>query len=124
MQSFPAASWSGDEQLLWINGKPDDRLELGFKLGEAGSFELSGVFTTAPDFGIVDIYLDDAVLVKSLDLFRSGSDQTVGTVTHSLGTPTLEAGKHRLSIVIRGIDKDAIQNHGFGLDYLRFNKSH
>ena len=54
METFNG-SWSNDEHLWWINGKPGDKLALPVEVDRAREYELVGFFTRAPDYGIFKI---------------------------------------------------------------------
>jgi tetratricopeptide (TPR) repeat protein len=122
MTDFKASTWSGDKQLLWINGAKDDELKVGFQVETTGRFAISAVFTTAFDYGIVDLYLDEQIMSEALDLFRPGDISTVNTLEHPLGAHLLKAGKHQIRIVLKGSHPDAVNHHGFGMDYVSFQQ--
>lgn len=122
MTDFKASTWSGDKQLLWIDGAKNDELKVGFQVETTGRFAISAVFTTAFDYGIVDLYLDEQIVSEALDLFRPGDISTVNTLDHPLGTHLLKAGKHQIRVVLKGSHPDAVNHHGFGLDYVTFQQ--
>ena len=112
------AQWSGNQQLWWYEGKEGDSFVVEFEVPYQAAFELSGNFTTAVDYGIVEIALDDQVIVEKLDLFS----KTIGvTGDRQLGVFDLESGKHRLTIKSIGTNPEALSKYMFGLDYLRLN---
>jgi len=122
MTEFNAATWSQDEQLLWMGGTSGDELELGFRVQNAGQFDVSAVFTTASDYGIVNLYFDDELVAESLDLFRPGDVTTVANLHQSLGMHRLEEGKHRIRVVMKDCHPEAVDRFGFGLDFVEFKR--
>ncbi|GAA1624053.1 hypothetical protein GCM10009744_09300 [Kribbella alba] len=107
------ANWSNGSQ-LWIHGtKAGDKVVLEFAVPTTGSYKLSTVLTKAADYGIADISVDGNNPVSFDGYVAAGvTTQKVG-----LGTATLAAGKHQLSIALTGKNAAAI---GFlvGVDLL------
>jgi len=117
MTGFPG-SWSNDAHLWWINVKPGDKLELAFPVREAGRYRLGMQLTMAPDYGIVQLYLDGQKLGDPLDLYRKAVRAT-GLL--AMGKHDLTAGDHRLTVEIVGANDQAIKSYMFGLDYLKLD---
>ncbi len=117
MNAFTKDRWSGGKQLFWSAAKPGDRLELTFAVGAKASYTLAAAFTMARDYGIVRVHLDDAPLGGPLDLYNFPDVLSTGAL--SLGSRTLEAGMHRLSLEITGANPAALGGDKLGLDYLR-----
>ncbi len=112
--------WSNDAHLWWIDAKPGDRLDLAVPVKEAGKFKLSMQFTKAPDYGIVQMYLDGQKLGGALDLYHPSVIPS-GPVT--LGEFSLTPGQHKLAVEILGANEKAIRNYMFGLDYLKLESN-
>lgn len=114
MSGFKADRWSGDAQLWWTGGKPGDRLTLPLEISEAGTYAISAVFTKAPDYGQVRIWLDQThELIRSLDLYAPGV-RTTGVV--ELGSHTLPAGVHKFQIDLLDKNPQALPRFMAGLD--------
>jgi hypothetical protein len=117
IQETPQFKWSGSKQLWWRDGKPGDKLVLGFAVEKAGRYTLTAALTKAVDYGIVRLTLDETPLGEPLDLFNNA----VTTKTCPLGTHQLSAGQHQLTVEITGSNPKAVQRHMFGLDYLKLD---
>lgn len=117
MTGFPG-QWSGDAHLWWIEAKPGDKLELALPVKKAGNWKLSAQFTKAPDYGIVQLYLDGRKLGKPIDLYHPS---VISTGPSILFASDLSAGDHKLTVEITGANDKAIKSYMFGLDYLRLD---
>jgi WD40 repeat protein/tetratricopeptide (TPR) repeat protein len=116
MVSFGKDKWSGGQHLLWMDAKPGNQLKLEFDINNAGDYKVETVFTTAPDFAIVDLKLNSVVVSKGIDLYRPNAVGTTGKL--ELGTHTLKAGRQQLVIEIKGANVSSTKKHGIGIDYL------
>lgn len=116
MTAFKQDRWSGGEQLFWTDAVPRARLDLEFDVPEAGLFKVAAVLTTARDYSIVNLLLDDQALCQPLDLFNAPDVRTTGLL--EFGTRELSAGKHRLTLETIGANPAAVKRYMVGLDYL------
>jgi hypothetical protein len=107
---------SEDRQLWWTGAKPGDKLVLALPVKKSGSFDLEAQFVKAVDYGIVQLYLDDAKLGGPIDLYNDG---VVSTGPVDLGTQTLTEGDHKLTIEIVGANDKAAKAYLVGLDYIK-----
>lgn len=114
MSNFKAAKWSGDSQLFWTGGTPGDKLTLRLPIKQAGRYEVSAIFTTASDYGSINISIDDQLLKESVDLYDYPQVQTTGLL--SLGSIELNAGDHALTLEITGANPSAKKAYMVGLD--------
>lgn len=117
MSPFPGHVWSGDGQLFWTGAKVNDTLTLTLTPPAAGTYDLVGYFTKAPDYGTVSIQLNGSIIGGPLD----GYDKSVissGPV--DLGKVTLPAGPSAMVVTITG-KNDSATNTFFGLDALSLN---
>ena len=64
--------WSNDAHLWWIEAKPGDKLDLALPVKQAGKYRLGMQLTKAPDYGIVQLYLDGQKLGDPIDLYHDG----------------------------------------------------
>jgi len=117
MSGFRKGRWSGGEQLFWSGATPRARLELGFEVAADGEYEVSAAFTTARDYAIVNLLLDDTALGLPLDLYDYPDVGTSGEL--AFGARRLAAGEHRLTVEITGANESAVKAFLVGLDYLR-----
>ena len=115
MYSFGPAKWKDNNQLWWT-GKLGAKMKLGIRVKNDGEFELYTRLTKAPDYGIVQFYLDDTKLGEPIDLFNK--DKVIITEELNLGKVHLTPGAHVLTVEIVGANPEAIKMYMFGMDYL------
>ncbi len=108
--------WSNDAHLWWIEAKPGDKLELALPVSRPTRYKISMQFTKAPDYGIVQLYLDGQKLGDQLDLYHNS---VIPTGAVDLGTSQLSSGEHKLTVEILGANEKAIKSYMFGLDYVK-----
>jgi hypothetical protein len=104
--------WSGGAQLWWVLGRPGARLTLPVSAPSAGTYELVGYFTRAPDYGDVRVSVNG----RALDTVVRGyapSVRATGPVT--LGRVPLRAGPN--DIVVEIVGKDP-RSKGYSDGYL------
>jgi hypothetical protein len=109
-------SWSNDAHLWWINAKPGDKLVLALPVAKSGKYKLGMQLTKAPDYGIVQLYLDDQKVNDPFDLYHSSVSPT-GLIP--FGEHQLTAGQHKIMVEILGANDKAIKNYMCGLDYVK-----
>ena len=113
-------TWQNDDQLWWTGAKPGDKLELIVSAPDEATYDLSGVFTKARDYGIVQLYLDGAKIGDRLDLYNPG---VIATDPLPLGRKRLTAGEHVLTVEILGANEAADKAYMFGFDRLILDKT-
>ncbi|MBX3420278.1 MAG: DUF1080 domain-containing protein [Pirellulaceae bacterium] len=119
MQSFPEDRWSSGKQLWWTGGKPGDRLTVELDvLADVTAVQL--VLTCAPDYGVVQFWIDDQRLGEAVDLYEP---KVVTSGLLEFASPQLQAGKHTLSVEIVGANPKAVRRFMFGIDCIRFRQS-
>lgn len=106
--------WSNDTHLWWIDAKPGDKLELALPVSQEGKYTLTAHLTKAPDYGIVQLFLDDHKLGDPVDLY---DPHVVPSGAIKLGHHELSAGDHKLGVQITGANEKAVKSYLFGLDY-------
>ena len=110
-----AGQWSGEAQLWWTGGLPGNTLDLALPVSYPGLYDVSLQLTEAPDYAIVQLYLDGQALGHPIDLF---SLTVIPSGQLDFGHWALTAGQHDLRVQIVGKDSNAIPNYMFGLDYV------
>ena len=118
LTGFPG-QWSNDAHLWWIDTKPGDQLELGLPVAAAGKYQLSMQLTKAPDYGIVQLYLDGEKLGEAIDLYHAS---VIPTGALSMGVRDLSGGQHKLTVEVLGANAKAIKSYMFGLDYVKLDR--
>jgi len=115
MGKFGGDKWSNDSQLWWTGARVGSVLTLD--LPEfTGTVDVDIVMTTASDYGVVQLSLDDQPLGKPIDLFNK-SVETTGVV--SFPKISVKGNKHALKVLVVGANPKAKKSHMFALDYLR-----
>jgi len=110
--------WSNDAHLWWIEAKPGDKLELAVPVSKAGKYKLSMQLTKAPDYGIVQLYLDGEKVGQPIDLYHPS---VIPTGVLQMGSFDLTAGDHKLMVEIVGANAKAAKSYMFGLDYVKLD---
>lgn len=116
MRGFNADRWSGNDHLWWTGGKPGDRLSVEIEVTEAATYEISVALTKAIDYGIVQLYWDGQKIGEPIDCFHPNQVVTTGML--SLGSHSLSAGKHKLTLEIVGANPQAVKAHMLALDFV------
>jgi hypothetical protein len=111
-----AGQWSNDAHLWWTGTKPGDKLDLALPVKKAGEYRLGVQLTKAPDYGIVQLYLDGQKLGNPIDLYH---ESVTPSGLLALGTQELTVGDHKLTVEIVGANDKAIKAHMFALDYVK-----
>ena len=109
--AWNAATWN-DGTYLRCEGKKNGAITLQFTVEEKGKYNLALYATQAPDFGIVQVSLDEKPLSKPLDWWAP-------FLTPSGKIPfdpvMLKAGEHKLKLEVTDKSKWS-SNYYFGLD--------
>ena len=116
MGGFTADQWSGATHLWWTGAKVGDKLALALPVEKDGKYELTASLTKAPDYAIVQLWLDGAKLGDAIDLY---DPKVITTGTIKLGTHELKKGERQLTIEITGRNEKAVRNHMVGLDFVK-----
>jgi Protein of unknown function (DUF2961) len=107
-----SASWSGGAQLWWVEARPGARLTLPLHAPTAGTYEITGYFTRAPDYGDVRVLVNGHALDTTVHGYAPSVAPSGPLV---LGAATLRAGENPLVVEIVGKDPRA---HGYSDGYL------
>jgi hypothetical protein len=116
MSAYGAGKWSGSHQLWWTGAQPGSRLELKVAVEKAASYAVEGALTMAPDYGVVQLWLDGQKLESPVDLYNP---RVITTGNALLGEARLEPGSHVLAVEVLGANPAAAKAYMFGVDYLR-----
>jgi len=117
---FVRFRFKDDAQLWWVGGKPGDKLDLALPVKEKGRYEISVVLTKAPDYGIVQFYVNGKKAGKPIDLY---GEKVTNTEPMALGTFELPKGEQKLSVEIAGANEKAVKSYMFGIDQILVKKT-
>lgn len=109
---------SNGKQLWWRDAKVGDKLVLELPVLEAGTYDLSGNFCFAKDYGIHQITVNGVKVAQPIDFYSDGLKWD----KKSLGTFQLPQGTITIEIEVAGQNEKALPNHMFGLDYFLLTK--
>ena len=112
--------WEKNDQLWWTGAKPGSKLTLKLSAEAAGKYDLVAKLTKAPDYAIVQFYLDGEKIGKPVDLYSSEVEPT-GPMT--LGSLDLSKGKHDLTVEISGANEKALKRYMVGIDTIELKKN-
>jgi hypothetical protein len=112
--------WSGGKQIWWKGSKPGEALVLALPVKEAGRYKVSGNFTRAIDYGIIQLYINGQKSGEPMDFFKRGDVGVTGR--KDLGAFDLKAGDNELTAEIVGKNDRAVPNYMFGIDYMLLEK--
>jgi hypothetical protein len=96
--------WSGDAQLWFPANRADQRVTVAFEVPQAGTYDLSAVFSKAPDYGIHTLSVDGEVVGEPFDGYAAGG---VSTQEVGYGALPLSAGRHSLTVTVTGKNAEA-----------------
>ena len=114
MDSF-LGKWSNNTQQVWLDGAIGATMRLDFPVATAGFRDVYASFTAAPDFGTLEVTLND-VPCPGVELY-AGLVLPTGPVF--LGTHYLPAGTSKLRLKVTGNDPRAdFPRQGVGVDYV------
>lgn len=109
---------SRGKQLWWRDANLGDKLVLEFEVAEAGTYEVSGNFCHARDYGRHRLALDGQTLQNQLDFYSPALEWRIV----NLGVAKLNKGKVLFEVECRGHRQEALPRNMFGLDYLLLKK--
>jgi len=108
----------GGGQVLWLDGKEGDVLELVFSVPRDLLADLVLDYTRSSDFGRFTVSIDGLETGTAFE----GWSTTLGLDHASIATARLQAGNHVLQVRLVGIRPEAGTRYGFGLDCLRIDE--
>jgi hypothetical protein len=112
--------WSGSAQLWFTPTAAGNAVTVSFTVPTAGSYALQAVQTEAPDYGTTTLAVDGEPAGETFDGYHAGSVAVSDPLP--LGTKTLTAGTHTLTLTVTG-KNDAATNYYAGLDYLSLTRT-
>jgi hypothetical protein len=107
-----SAFWSGGAQLWWVLASAGGRMTLPLRAPAAATYELTGYFTRAQDYGDVRVSVNGRVLSP---IVRGYSPTVVPTGPIAFGRVPLRAGANTVTLEIVGKDPRA---QGYSDGYL------
>jgi hypothetical protein len=111
--------WSENNQMWWRHGETGAELVTRFVLEEDGRYTISAQLTKAPDYGIIQVYVNGKPAGSS---FNGFNPEGVITQQVNLGSHMLTEGENTLSVEILGSDVKAKPGNMAGIDWLQFKK--
>ena len=108
--------WSGGKQLWWIDGSVGDVLRLEIDVPVAGSYQVLADFTTAHDYGKIQVSLNGRPIGDEIDLY---SKEVVKTGVQDFRQHHLPTGKNSIELQITGKNNAAEPRHMVGVDYFK-----
>lgn len=109
---------SAGKQLWWRDMQPGESLKLIVNVKEAGTYEVSGNFCMAGDYGIHTLKIGGNALGGPIDFWSSG----LKWEKRVLGTVMLPAGDVVFEVESKGHREGAVPRNMFGLDYLMLTR--
>jgi hypothetical protein len=107
--------WSDSTHLWWTGAKPGDKLTLAFDSPEAGKKHVTVGLTKAPDYAIVQLYVNGEKAGGPIDLYATG---VIPSGAIDLGERELAKGANKLTVEIVGANEKAVKSYMAGVDYL------
>ncbi len=120
-QTDMSFGWSNAAQLWWRDAQPGDTLEVAFWAPKAGKAEVLAALTRAPDYAIVNIYINGTKIIENEDLY---APEVTAEKARSLGAHILRGGENMLKFEIVGMnEKSPAPRHMVGLDYVTLGRA-
>ncbi|MBN2580655.1 MAG: DUF2961 domain-containing protein [Pirellulales bacterium] len=120
MDGWKDGKWKDDDQLWWTHARPGAKLNLALPVKEEGHYKISVVLTKAPDYAVVQFFVDGEKAGEPIDLYN---EKVTNTEPIALGTFELSAGEHQLTVEITGANDQAQKSYMFGIDQLILKKT-
>jgi len=114
IQAFLSYDWSARNHLLWRGIKKKDELKTVFYSEKEHTGELTAVFTHAPDYVVVDVVLNGALIFENIDLY---SDE-ITLKKYTIKNGRIKKGNNTLTLIVKGTNKLNPKSDKLGLDYL------
>jgi len=111
---------SGNIMLSWENINTNSKLKTGFLLKNSGKFKITAYFAKGPDYGKIQISLNDKIINKTLNCYKEGEIKSFPVY---LGVFDLKKGENTLSVKFIGQNKSTEKSRKVGIDYLYLEKN-
>lgn len=98
-------SWSGGAQLWFQGAMAGDQVTVTLSVPQDGSYAVTAALTQARDYGIVQVSVDGTPLGDPVDGYAATG---VVVADHLLGTRTLTAGQHTLTLTVTSRNAAAV----------------
>jgi hypothetical protein len=118
-RGLPAGKLSGDRFLIWWVDAPKLRLELGFRVEQAGHYRVRVRFLRDQQMGQIQFDIDGGKLGVAVDLYADVTEPPLLDETATeLGVVELSAGEHSLGAEVVGKNV-AARGYLLAFDYLQ-----
>ena len=107
--------WSEGMQIYWRDIEQGAKADFEFICDFPRTYEFTGIFTIAPDYGVFNIYINGQKVASNLDLFYP----KVSVKEIKLGKASLQSGKNTLTIELTSYPPN-LNKSCFGIDKLIF----
>src|SRR5262249_19530331 len=115
MVKFDAGKWSDHMQLLGRPSKTGEWADLGLPIAHSGKYQVVAYLTKAPDYGIVQFFLDGQPAGEPIDGFHANDVVATGPI--HLGVRQLKSGIARLRVEAVGANAKSVGlRYMWGLD--------
>jgi len=116
-QSLIDQDWSNGTQFIWREANTNDELTMGFRVNEAGKYNISIRFIVASDYARFSIALNNRLLIPSYDAYN----EHLTTKTLDLGIVSLQEGENTLKMIQLPKNPKS-HNTLLGIDYITVEK--
>lgn len=113
-EAFLSYNWSARNHLFWRGIKKEDELEAKFYSEKERVGVLKAVFTHAPDYVIVDMYLNNQLVFENLNLYS----KTLSLKEYIYSHGVIKKGLNSIKFVAKGNNKLSPKANKLGLDYI------
>ncbi|MDN5217478.1 DUF2961 domain-containing protein [Fulvivirgaceae bacterium BMA12] len=117
-QAFLSYEWSARNHLYWKGIKKEDTLETFFYSEKDREGKLEAVFTHAPEYIILDMYLNGQRIFENLDLYSDSLNLKKYTVDNGY----IKKGNNTVLLVAKGGNKKSPKADQLGFDYLKVHQ--
>lgn len=117
-QAFLSYEWSARNHLYWKGIKKEDTLKTVFYSEKDRKGKLDAVFTHAPEYITVDMYLNGQRIFENLDLYSDSLNLKKYTVDNGF----IKKGNNTVLMIAKGANKQNPKADQLGFDYLKISE--